>query len=382
MRIGIPKEIVPGELRVSLVPDAVKKLVDQGIEVAVESGAGAASLFTDDMYIAAGATKVDTAQDLYRSAELYLKVQAPVTDNANGQNEVNMMAEGSTIIGLLQPMTNLELIKQLLEKNITSLSMDTIPRIARAQSMDALSSQSSIAGYKSVLIAADRLGIYLPMMMTAAGTYPPAKGLVLGAGVAGLQAIATGRRLGAVMQAFDVRPSVKQEVESLGGIFVGMTPDGVDVQDSGGYAKELKEDAQEIGRRLIQKHSSESDFVISTAMIPGRPAPTLITEEMVKSMKPGSIIIDIAAETGGNCELTVPGEEVVIENITIYGKLNLPSTMPNHASQMYSKNISALLMHVLNDNILSLDFNDAISNGCCITYQGTVVNEATKSLIG
>ncbi len=382
MKIGIPKEIVPGELRVSLVPDAVKNLVDQGMQVTVESGAGAASLFTDDMYISAGATTVDNPQDLYSSAELYLKVQAPVIDNADRQNEVSMMAEGSTVIGLLQPMTNIELVKKLLQKNITALSMDTIPRIARAQSMDALSSQSSIAGYKSVLIAADRLGIYLPMMMTAAGTYPPAKGLVLGAGVAGLQAIATGRRLGAVMQAFDVRPSVKQEVESLGGIFVGMTPDGEDVQDSGGYAKELQKDAQEIGRQLIQKHSAESDFVISTAMIPGKPAPTLITEQMVRSMKPGSIIIDIAAETGGNCELTIPGEETVIQDVTIYGKLNLPSTMPNHASQMYSKNISALLMHVLDDNILSLDFNDAISNGCCITYQGTVVNEATKSLIG
>ena len=381
MKIGIPKEILPGERRVSLVPDAVKKLVDQGIEVIVESGAGSASLFTDDMYAAAGATKVEDPETLYRSTELYLKVQAPIIDSTTGQNEVNMMSEGSTVIGLLKPMTNVELVKKLLQKNITALSMDTIPRIARAQSMDALSSQSSIAGYKSILIAADRLGRYLPMMMTAAGTYPPAKGLVLGAGVAGLQAIATGRRLGAVMQAFDVRPTVKEEVESLGGIFVGMTPDGADVQDSGGYAKELQEDTQEAGRRLIQKHSSEADFVISTAMIPGRPAPILITEDMVRSMKPGSIIIDIAAETGGNCELTVPGEEVIIQDITIYGRLNLPSTMPNHASQMYSKNISALLAHVLADNILSLDFNDAISKGCCITYQGSVVNEATKSLI-
>ena len=336
------------------MPDAVKKLVDQGIEVIVESGAGSASLFTDDMYAAAGATKVEDPETLYRSTELYLKVQAPIIDSTTGQNEVNMMSEGSTVIGLLQPMTNDELVKKLLQKNITALSMDTIPRIARAQSMDALSSQSSIAGYKSILIAADRLGRYLPMMMTAAGTYPPAKGLVLGAGVAGLQAIATGRRLGAVMQAFDVRPTVKEEVESLGGIFVGMTPDGADVQDSGGYAKELQEDTQEAGRRLIQKHSSEADFVISTAMIPGRPAPILITEDMVRSMKPGSIIIDIAAETGGNCELTVPGEEVIIQDITIYGRLNLPSTMPNHASQMYSKNISALLAHVLDLSLIHI----------------------------
>ncbi len=381
MKIGIPKEIIENEHRVAIVPNAVTTLVSVGIDVVVEANAGIDSFYTDDMYLSAGATIAETPSSLYESSTVYLKVQAPTINESLGKHEVDLMSNGSTLIALLQPLTNLDLVKKLAAKNITSLSMDTIPRIARAQSMDALSSQSSIAGYKAILIAAGSIGRYFPMMMTAAGTYPPARGLVLGAGVAGLQAIATGRRLGAIMQAFDVRPSVKQEVESLGAIFVGMTPDDIEVQDSGGYAKELADDTQKIERELIHKHAIESDFIISTAMIPGRPAPVLITEDMVKNMKPGSIIMDLAAETGGNCELTVPNEEVIKYGVTINGRLNLPSTMPNHASQMYSKNISALLMHITNEQELSLDFEDTITKGCCITYQGSVINMATKSLL-
>ena len=382
MRIGIPKEIAPLERRVAAVPDTVGRMVNAEMEVLVESGAGKAAFFSDEMYREAGGTLVPDASSLMGKAEVVLKVQAPGMNDALGKHEVDMMAEGATIIALLQPLTNLDLVQRLVDKGITSFSMDTVPRIARAQGMDALSSMSSIAGYKAALMAASTLGKYFPMMMTAAGTYPPARGLVLGAGVAGLQAIATARRLGAVMQAFDVRPAVKQEVESLGATFVGITPQGVEVQDTGGYARELAEDTQRQERELIHRHTRDADFVITTALVPGRPAPLLITEDMVKDMKPGSVIVDLAAEAGGNCELTVPGAEVVKHGVTIQGYLNLPSTMPIHASQMYSRNIYTLLLHLVKDNQLHLDFDDTITKGCCITHQGNVVYGPTQTLLG
>ena len=366
MKIGVPKETAANERRVALTPDMVGRLVGAGLEVAVQSGAGEESFYTDDMYRDAGASVAPDASALLGASDIVLKVQGPSLD------EVDMMPEGSALIAFLQPLTSAELVKKLAERRITGFSMDTVPRIARAQSMDALSSMSSLAGYKAVLIAANSMGKYFPMMITAAGTYAPAKGLVLGAGVAGLQAIATARRLGAVMQAFDVRPVVKEQVESLGATFVGMTEEA-QVEDAGGYARELAEEAQRKERELIHTHARDADFIISTALIPGRPAPLLITEDMVKDMKAGAVIMDLAAETGGNCELTQPGAEIVKHGVIIHGPLNLPSSMPVHASQMYSRNIYNLLTHLVKEGELNLDFEDSIVQGCCITNNGEVV---------
>ena len=374
MKIGIPKETADGERRVALTPDMVVRLVGAGMEVVVESGAGEESFFTDDTYTGAGASVAPNASSLLGGVDAVLKVQAPSLE------EVEMMREGAAVIALLQPLTNLDLVKKLAQQKITGFSMDTVPRIARAQSMDALSSMSSLAGYKAVLIAANAMGKYFPMMITAAGTYAPAKGLVLGAGVAGLQAIATARRLGAVMQAFDVRPVVKEQVESLGATFVGMAEEQ-HVEDAGGYATELAEETQRKERELIHTHAKDADFIISTALIPGRPAPLLITEDMVRDMKAGSVIMDLAAEMGGNCELTEPGSEVVKHGVTINGPLNLPSTVPVHASQMYSRNIYNLLTHLVKDGELNLDFDDSIVQGCCITNNGEVVYGPVQSLL-
>jgi NAD(P) transhydrogenase subunit alpha len=380
MRVGVTKEIVAGERRVALAPDAVARLVASGTEILVESGAGEEANFSDEMYKEAGAELADDAASLLGSVEVVLKVQGPAMNTALGRHEVEMITRGAAVIALLQPLTNLELVGMLKEREITSFSMDTVPRIARAQSMDALSSMSSIAGYKAAIMASNSLAKYFPMMITAAGTYAPAKGLVLGAGVAGLQAIATARRLGAVLQAFDVRPVVKEQVESLGATFVGL-PEDAHTEDAGGYARELAEETQRRERDLIHSYAKDADFIISTALIPGRPAPLLITEDMVKDMRAGSVIVDLAAENGGNCELTEPGAEVVKHGVIIHGPLNLPSSMPVHASQMYSRNISALLLHLVRDGQLHLDFDDAITQGCCITHQGSVVYGPTKALM-
>ena len=380
MRVGVTKEIVAGERRVALAPDAVARLVASGTEILVESGAGEEANFSDEMYKEAGAELADDAASLLGSVEVVLKVQGPAMNTALGRHEVEMITRGAAVIALLQPLTNLELVGMLKEREITSFSMDTVPRIARAQSMDALSSMSSLAGYKAAIMASNSLAKYFPMMITAAGTYAPAKGLVLGAGVAGLQAIATARRLGAVLQAFDVRPVVKEQVESLGATFVGL-PEDAHTEDAGGYARELAEETQRRERDLIHSYAKDADFIISTALIPGRPAPLLITEDMVKDMRAGSVIVDLAAENGGNCELTEPGAEVVKHGVIIHGPLNLPSSMPIHASQMYSRNISSLLMHLTRDGQLNLDFDDAITQGCCITHQGSVVYGPTKALM-
>ena len=372
MKVGVPREIAAGERRVALVPDAVARLVASGAEVVVESGAGEEATYDDDSYRQAGAAIAPDAASLYGEADVALKVQAPAMNPSLGKHEAELLANGSTLIALLQPLANLDLVRMLAERGVTSFSMDTIPRIARAQSMDALSSMSSLAGYKAVLMASNSLPKYFPMMITAAGTYAPARGLVLGAGVAGLQAIATARRLGAVMHAFDVRPVVKEQVESLGATFVGLSEE-MHTEDSGGYATELAEESQRKERELIHAYAKDADFVICTALIPGRPAPLLITEDMVKDMRRGSVIVDLAAEAGGNCELTEPDAEVVKHGVAIHGPLNLPSSMPLHASQMYSRNISTLLTHLLKDGELALDFNDAIVQGCCITHEGNVV---------
>ena len=382
MKIGIPKEIAAGERRVALTPDAVTRLVKADTEILVESGAGREALISDQAYQAAGATVVDDAETLYGSVDVVLKVHKPIYDEAAGRHEVDMLPAGAAVIGLLQPLSDLELVKRLADRSVTSFSMDTIPRIARAQSMDALSSMASIAGYKAALLAATSLGKIFPMMITAAGTLAPSKGLVIGVGVAGLQAIATARRLGAVMYAYDVRPAVKEQVQSLGATFVEAEGTAVDNEDAGGYARAQSDEDRLASRDLIHRHIQDMDFVISTAAVPGRTAPILITKEMVVDMRLGAVIIDLAAEMGGNCELTRPGEEFVEHGIKIVGPLNLPSTLPTHASQAYSRNISNLLMHLAKDGEIQIDFDDEITKGCCITHGGEIVHGPTRELAG
>jgi NAD(P) transhydrogenase subunit alpha len=370
MRIGVVRETVPGERRVALVPETVGRLAKSGNEVIVERGAGEASSFPDRMYTDAGATIGDAW-----SAELVLKVAKPSDD------ELARIREGAVLIAFLQPLTNHALVRELARRRVTALSMDAIPRITRAQPMDALSSQATVAGYKAVLLAAAALPRFFPMLTTAAGTIAPAKAFVIGAGVAGLQAIATARRLGAVVEAFDTRPVVKEQVQSLGAKFLevdlGETGEG-----AGGYAKELSEEAHRKEVELLAKAVKENDIVITTAAIPGRPAPKLITADMVRSMKPGSVIVDLAAETGGNTELTQAGKVIEVDGVRIDGTTNIPSTMPYHASQMYSRNIQSLLgLMITKEGKLNLDMNDDVIKGTVITKDGEVVHEQTKKVL-
>jgi NAD(P) transhydrogenase subunit alpha len=377
MKVGIAKETREGERRVALTPDLVQRYAKLGDEVIVEHDAGKESFFLDEQYREAGATIAAGASELYAEADIILKVQRPQ------DAEVGLLKRGAALVCLLQPLTNVDLAKKLAEAGVTSISIDAVPRIARAQKMDALSSQSSVAGYKAVIVAADSLGRYFPLMMTAAGTMPPAKGLILGAGVAGLQAIATARRLGAVLEVFDVRPAVKEQVESLGATFIEDEVVSGESEDVGGYATELSEDHQRREQDLVHRHVKDADFVITTALIPGRPAPVLVTEEMVMDMKPGSVIVDLAAEAGGNCALTSPGKSVLVAaGVLIHGPLNLPSEMPIHASQMYSRNIFSLFEHLVRDGELSLDFDDVITKDACITNEGRIVQEATLAAAG
>lgn len=369
--VGVPRETMTGERRVALTPDVVRKLSRTGFRILVERGAGEGSSFLDPMYEAAGAEIVPDAATLYGAATIVVKVQRP-TDT-----EVSALKPGTILIALLQPLVSPDLVVRLSEQRITAMSMDAIPRITRAQSMDALSSMSTVAGYKAVLLAANSLQKFFPLLMTAAGTIRPAKVLVLGAGVAGLQAIATARRLGAVVEAFDTRPVVKEQVQSLGASFVELEVGHEEAQDAGGYAKELSEDHIRREIELIRDHAAKSDVVITTALIPGRPAPVLLPEETVKAMGPGSVIVDLAAEMGGNCELTVSGETVVRYDVTIMGLLNLPSSMATDASQMYAKNISTLLEHLAPKGQLNLDMEDAITRGIVVTRDGEILHGPT-----
>jgi H+-translocating NAD(P) transhydrogenase subunit alpha len=355
MRVGVPKETAQGERRVALVPEVVAKLVEAGHEVVVERGAGSAASFEDAAYEEVGARIADEAWD----ADAVVKVQKPSAE------EIDKLRDGSVLIGFLQPLTDREGIERLAAQGVTGFAMESIPRITRAQSMDALSSQATISGYKAALMAADRLPRFLPMLTTAAGTIQPAKVVVLGAGVAGLQAIATAKRLGAVVFGFDVRPVVKEQVESLGAKFLDLGIRGEET--AGGYAAELTAEQQAQQQAELEKRLPDFDAVITTAAIPGRPAPKLIPASAVKAMRPGSVIVDLAAETGGNCELTEPGEEVVREGVTIVGRLNLPSEMPSDASRLYSRNVHALLTHLAPEGQLVLDFEDEITAGACVT---------------
>jgi H+-translocating NAD(P) transhydrogenase subunit alpha len=364
MKVGIPRETAEGERRVALVPDGVRRLVDAGVDVVVEAGAGSSAGFVDDDYEGAGATIV---ADAFAEADVITKVQAP------SQDETGRLREGQTLVALLQPLTSPERVRALAERKVTAFSMDSIPRITRAQPMDALSSQSTVAGYKAILLAASHLGKFFPMLTTAAGTIAPARVLVLGAGVAGLQAIATARRLGAIVSAFDVRPIVKEQVESLGATFLELDVEGA--EGVGGYAVALAEDQHEREQELIARHVAESDAVITTALVPGQPAPMLVTAAAARAMRPGSVIVDLAAEAGGNVELTQPGKTVVEDGVTIVGETNLPATMPTHASQMYSRNVLTLLEHLTTDGELSLDFDDQITRETCVAHDGRVLKE-------
>ena len=374
MRIGVPKETAEGEHRVALVPEVVRKLTggDRGLEVVVQRGAGAGALIPDAQYEEAGARMAEDAGGVY-DADVVVKVAPPTAD------EIRQLRPDSVLIGFLQPLTAGEAIRAIADTAATSFAMESIPRISRAQSMDALSSQANIAGYRAALFGAQEMGRYYPMLMTAAGTIRPATVLVLGAGVAGLQAIATARRLGAVVQGFDVRAAVKEQVESLGATFLEFDLGG-DLEGAGGYAKELTPEQQARQQELMAEAIGKTDVVITTAAVPGRRAPILVTEEAVKLMKPGSVIVDLAAESGGNCELSEPGQTVIRHDVKIMAPLNVPSTMAEHASQLYARNIQELLGLMIDDEgKLSLDFDDEVIAGACITRDGEIVHEAAKA---
>ena len=372
MYVAIPKELNSLEPRVAATPGSVKQIIKSGLNVYVESGAGLKSFISDDAYQSSGATIINSSKELLNNADITLKVLPPSNE------EIDLLKEKSVFVSLCQTTRELETVRNLTKKKISAFSMHLIPRTTLAQKMDALSSQANIAGYKAVLIAASRLGVYMPLLMTAAGTIRPSKVLVLGAGVAGLQAIATAKRLGAQVEAFDVRPVVKEQVESLGAKFIEVESESDDGVGEGGYAKETSEDYKKKQQELIHEHISKSDAVITTALIPGRPAPILIPSTMVESMKPGSVIMDLAAENGGNCELTQKDKVVNHNQIIIDGTSNLPGTMPVHASELYSKNVAAFLTYMVKDGQLNLDLEDEIISGALYSHNSEITHLPTK----
>ena len=373
MKVATPKETAAEERRVALVPDTATKLIAAGLQVSIEASAGAAAYLTDEAYRTAGVSVVSGAEDVLRDADAVLKVQAPSV------SEAGLVRAGAVLVSFLQPATQADIVRALAKQGVTAFSLELVPRISRAQSMDALSSQASAAGYKSVLMAAERLGKFFPMMMTAAGTVAPARVLVMGAGVAGLQAIATARRLGAVVSAYDVRPVVKEEVQSLGATFIELALEAQ--EGEGGYAREQSEEFLRKQRELIGEHVARSDVVITTAAVPGRRAPLLVTADMVRGMRPGSVVVDLAAESGGNVELTQAGKDTDVGGVLIIGTRNVPSTMPLHASQLYARNVTNLLLHLVKDGAINLDFEDEITKGACVTHGGEIVSERAKQLL-
>jgi len=372
----VPKETVPGETRVAAVPETVKKLIKAGWTVSVESGAGTNANFIDQAYRDAGATVDSNIGSLYQGADVVAKLHAP------RPQEVDLLKPGTILVSFLFPMTNLELVERLRSRNISAFAMDQIPRITRAQSMDALSSQANLAGYKAVILGADHLPKIFPMLMTAAGTVPPARVVILGAGVAGLQAIATAKRLGAVVEVSDVRPAVKEQVQSLGGKFIEVETTA-DMETKGGYAKEATEDFLKKQRAVVDQHIMNADVVIGTAQVPGRPAPKLITAEVVEKMKPGAVIVDLAAENGGNCVLTEPGKVVVKHGVTIVGVLNVPGLLPVNASEVYSRNIlNVLTLFTNKEKQLNLDVADEIVAGSLVVHAGEVKKPDVADALG
>lgn len=379
MKVGIPKELIAGEQRVAAVPDTIVKMIKAGFEVLVGSGAGEYGYWSDHAYENVGAKIEKNPANLFSQADIILKVQAPTLDS----NEIQLMKKGSILIGFLSPLLHQDIIQPLNDKNITTFSLDFLPRIARAQTMDVLSSMSNIAGYKSVILAASHLGKFFPMLTTAAGSILPAKVLVIGAGVAGLQAIATARRLGGVVIAMDTRPVVAEQIKSLGAEFASLEVTHREMQDTGGYATELPPEFYKQEQDIIQKHIIDADVVITSAQIPGKRAPLLITEQMVMEMKPGSVIVDLAAENKGNCAILEAGKVVVKHGVTIVGTLNIPSTLPIHASYLYARNLWAFLDHLVpNPTEINFDMTDEIIQACLITHGGETVNPTVKKALG
>jgi len=370
MIVSVPKETFPGEQRVALVPELVPKLTKASLEVIVQCGAGESAGFFDAEYEGKGAR---LEEEVFGKADILLKVQPPTID------EIDRMNEDSFLISFLQPYTNTTAIKALVARRITAFSMEFMPRITRAQSMDALSAMSTVAGYKAVLIAANRLPKFFPLLMTAAGTVTPARVFIIGAGVAGLQAIGTARRLGAVVEAYDTRPAVKEQVESLGAKFAEMDLAAKDAEDKSGYAKAQSEEFYQKQQEMMFKYVAAADVVIPTALVPGQRAPILITEEMVRGMRPGSVIVDLAAEQGGNCALTEPGRDIVKHGVIIIGPMNLPSTVPFQGSEMYARTVTSYLVHLLKDGKPHLDLDDELTRGPLVTHRGEIVHEVIKA---
>ena len=370
MIVSVPKETLPGEQRVALVPELVPRLTKAGLEVVVQSGAGQSAGFFDAVYEGKGAR---LEAEVFDKANVLLKVQPPTID------EIGRMSEDLILISFLQPYTNATAIKALAARNVTAFSMELMPRITRAQAMDALSAMSTISGYKAVLIAASRLPKFFPLLMTAAGTITPARVFVIGAGVAGLQAIGTAKRLGAIVEAYDTRPAVKEQVESLGAKFAELGLASKDAEAKSGYAKAQSEEFYQKQQEMMSKYVAAADVVIPTALVPGQRAPILITGEMVRGMRPGSVIVDLAAEQGGNCALTEPGQEIVRHGVIIIGPMNLPSTVPFQGSEMYARTVTSYLLHLLKDGTPHLDLNDELTRGPLVTYQGEILHEVVKA---
>jgi|TARA_S200000501_G_scaffold348436_1_gene363643 NAD(P) transhydrogenase subunit alpha len=375
MIVGVLKEVLDGENRVAITPQTVKDLLKSGLEVHIQAGAGESSFITDSDYENSGAKIVADASSILSNSDLTIKVATATLD------EIDQLKNGSAYISFIQTTRDTEAVKKLTQKNISAFSMHLIPRTTLAQSMDALSSQANVAGYKAVITGAMHLPVYMPLLMTAAGTIPPAKVLIIGAGVAGLQAIATAKRLGAQVEAFDVRPEVKEQVESLGAKFVEVASENEEGVGEGGYAKETSDDYKEKQQALMKEHISKSDLVITTALIPGKPAPLLIPSGMVEAMKKGSVIVDLAAENGGNCQDTVAGEVKNKNGVTIDGTLNFPSTMQVHSSQLYAKNISTFISHMTKEGDIEIDMEDEIISGSIFTHQGKITHEPTQQAV-
>ncbi|MCH8274472.1 MAG: Re/Si-specific NAD(P)(+) transhydrogenase subunit alpha [Armatimonadetes bacterium] len=378
MTVGVPTETAPGEKRVALVPESARLISGRGLRVLVQSGAGAPAGYPDDAYKDADAEIIPDLNGLLSRSDVVLKVVGPHDGGSGDQSEVIAFREGGALISFLFPLSNLETVRRLVDRRITAFAMELMPRIARAQSMDALSSMSTVAGYRAALLAAAALPKFFPMLMTAAGTLPPARVFVIGAGVAGLQAIATCKRLGAVVHAFDVRPAVKQQVESLGAKFVDMGLSAEEAEDASGYAKEVSADTHVRELDVIAKHLPKADVVITTALVPGKRAPVLLTADTVKLLPEGSVIVDLAAMNGGNCELTEPGKTVRHSGVTIIGPVDIPSSMAPHASRMYSKNITEFLLHIVKEGEWALDMEDEIVRGPLVTHEGRIMNEPTR----
>src|SRR5690348_17673922 len=382
MIVGVPRESFPGERRVALVPVVVPNLTKAGFEVLVEAGAGAGAGYPDAEYASKGAKIVASRADVFRAAEIVVQVLCYGSNDKTGKADVPLYRAGQVLIGFLRPLGSIETIQEIASKGVNAFSVELMPRTTRAQSMDALSSMGTICGYKAVVLAADKLPRIFPMLTTAAGTITPARVFIIGAGVSGLQAISTARRLGAVASAYDLRPAAKEQVQSLGGRFVELPIEAKDAQDSRGYARAQDETFYQRQRELLGKAVADSDVVISAAVIPGKKSPVLITADMVKSMAPGSVIFDLAAERGGNCELTKAGATVVRHGVTIIGAINVASGVPYHASQMYARNVTAFLLYIIKEQKLQMNLNDEIVRETLVTHGGEVVNVRVREFFG